>query len=303
VDPKIPFEAEVSQAISLAAPRGPRIADFNGDGASDVLLPLGGVFHIFENLASDQDVLIAVSDGMNEHDPADPEFAPNVSVSYSHLIDTSITSGAAPGDPALESALYLSRADPSNPCDYPRRCAVGPRRVVSGYTVNDGSGGVRRSSVRYEDGRYDRHGPSFVYFAKRTITDLDTLAGTADVYDNVTFDEDLKAYPFAGQVKRRWHWNHPNPHHHRFDPKTGARTRGRFTQTALGTSPLRWSREQGSLVAGAAAAGGVAGAAPTGGASLLNHSSLRRQRLGASALLPVTTFRGRGVSEKRLRSW
>ena len=46
------------------------------------------------------------------------------------------TSGAAPGDAAIESALYVSRADPANPCDYPRRCVVGPRRVVSGYAVN-----------------------------------------------------------------------------------------------------------------------------------------------------------------------
>ncbi|HLM74851.1 MAG TPA: type IV secretion protein Rhs, partial [Polyangiaceae bacterium] len=207
VDPHIPFEAEVRQAITLADPRGPRIADFNGDGASDVLLPLGDVFHIFENLAADQDLLIAVSDGMNDHDPTEPDFVPNVSISYGHLVDTSITSGAAPGDPALESALYLSRADPANPCDYPRRCVVGPRRVVSGYAVNDGSGGVRRFSVDYEDGRYDRRGPGFVYFAKRTITDLDTLAGSADFYDNVTFDENLKVYPFAGQVKRQWRWN------------------------------------------------------------------------------------------------
>jgi hypothetical protein len=74
VDPNIPFEAELGDAITLADPRGPRVGDLNGDGASDVVLPLGDVVHVFENLAADQDVLIAISDGMNAHDPEDEGF-------------------------------------------------------------------------------------------------------------------------------------------------------------------------------------------------------------------------------------
>ncbi|HYO61933.1 MAG TPA: type IV secretion protein Rhs, partial [Actinomycetota bacterium] len=207
VDPKIPFEAEINEAITLADPRAPRVGDLNGDSAPDVVLPLGGVFRIFENLAPDQDVLVSVSDGMNDRDPEDPAYVPNVAISYGHLIDSSITSGLSASDPALSGALYLSRTDVANGCAYPRLCVAGPRRVVSGYSVNDGSGGVRRFSVQYRDGRYDRLGPGFIGFGERIVTDLDTLAGTAEFFDNVTYDEELKAYPFAGQVMRQWHWS------------------------------------------------------------------------------------------------
>ena len=78
---------------------------------------------------------------------------PNVSIKYGHLIDDSKTTG----QPAKEEDFYISQSDPANDCEYPRHCAVGSRRVVSEYAVNDGQGGVRRFGLRYRDGRYDRH--------------------------------------------------------------------------------------------------------------------------------------------------
>jgi RHS repeat-associated protein len=216
VDPQIPFEAEIGEAITLADPHGPRTGDFNGDGAADVILPLGGTFHIFENLAADQDVLVAVSDGMNAHDPEDPDFVPNMRIAYGHMTDGSITDGIAVGDPALESYLYLSHADAANECTYPRKCAVGSRRVVSAYAVNNGADSLRHFSVRYRDGRYHRRDRSFLGFAQRIVTELETGATTADFYDNVTYDEALKTFPFAWQVQRQWRWSpglpsQPNP--------------------------------------------------------------------------------------------
>ena len=205
VDPQVPFDpALAGSSITLADPHGPRVGDFNGDGAEDVLLPLGGVFNIFQNLAPDQDLLVAVSDGMNDHDPTDPGYVPNVSFSYGHLTDASITNGTPAGDPALESDLYLSHADATNTCNYPRTCAVGPRRVVSGYTTNNGADGVRHFGLRYRDGRYHRLGRGFLGFEERIVNDLDTLAGTADFYDNSTFTSGLNVFPFVGQVQHEW---------------------------------------------------------------------------------------------------
>ncbi|NUQ79927.1 MAG: hypothetical protein HUU21_41030, partial [Polyangiaceae bacterium] len=161
-----------------------------------MVLLLNGFFTIFQSTAADQDVLVGVSDGMNAHDPDDDAFIPNVAISYGHLIDAS----------AAEDTVYLSRSDPLNPCEYPRRCAVGPRRVVREYSLNDGSGGVRSFSVQYRDGRYHQLGLGFLGFGQRIVTDLDTFAGTAEFYDNVTFDDALNVFPFAGQVAQQWRW-------------------------------------------------------------------------------------------------
>src|SRR6185503_10614643 len=91
IDAKIPFEPQLGDAITLADPRGARVGDLNGDGAADVVLLLGGVFNVFQSLAADQDVLIGISDGMNDHEPDEPGFVPSVGVSYSHLTDPWIT--------------------------------------------------------------------------------------------------------------------------------------------------------------------------------------------------------------------
>ncbi|WP_437729520.1 RHS repeat-associated core domain-containing protein [Sorangium sp. So ce861] len=206
VDPGIPFEAAVGEAVTLAEPHGPRIGDVDGDGAQDVVLPLGGVFNVFQNRAADRDLLVAVSDGMNAHEPSEAGFVPNVSVTYGHLTDASITNDTTAEAAERESMLYVSRDDAANACDYPRRCAVGPRRVVRGYALNNGADRPRRFEVRYRDGRYHRLGRGFLGFGERVVVEVDTGAATAERYDNVTFDEDLGVFPFAGQVAREWRW-------------------------------------------------------------------------------------------------
>ncbi|MGK3979630.1 hypothetical protein WMF38_48925 [Sorangium sp. So ce118] len=175
--------------------------DVNGDGLPDAV-ESGSDDHQLTT----QDLLVAVSDGMNAHDPAEPGFVPNVSISYGHLTDASVTSGAAAEHPARESALYLARSGAADECGYPRRCVVGPRRVVSAYALNNGADRPRRFEVAYRDGRYHRLGRGFLGFGERIVTDLDTGAATLDGYDHVTFDDELQVFPFAGSVQRTWRW-------------------------------------------------------------------------------------------------
>ncbi|WP_437962692.1 RHS repeat-associated core domain-containing protein (plasmid) [Sorangium sp. So ce119] len=206
VDPRVPFEASLGDAITLADPRGPRTGDINGDGAQDVILTLGGLFTIFQSLSADQDLLVAISDGMNAHEPTEPGFVPDVSISYGHLTDAAAAAGDSAEDPARESPLNLARSGAVDDCGHPRRCVVGPRRVVSAYALNNGADRQRRFEVSYRDGRYHRLGRGFLGFGERIVTDLDTGAATMDVYDHVTYDDELQVFPFAGRVLRTWHW-------------------------------------------------------------------------------------------------
>src|SRR5262249_40454784 len=98
--------------------------------------------------------------------------------------------------------------DPANGCAYPLACAVGSRRQVTGYVLNNGADGERHFRVRYRDGRYHRLGRGFLGFGERIATDLDTGAGSADFFDNHTsmMVGSAEVFPFAGQVQRAWRW-------------------------------------------------------------------------------------------------
>ncbi|HRI72342.1 MAG TPA: VCBS repeat-containing protein, partial [Polyangium sp.] len=232
IDSGIPFEPALGDAITLADPHGPRIGDINGDGAPDVAIFLGNQLHLFVNRAKNPDVLVGFSDGLNERDPEDTAFIPNVSVTYGHLTDEWITNGEQPNDSKKESYLYLSHDEASNGCAYPRHCAVGSKRVVREYATNDGQGGQRRFGLRYRDGRYDLRGYGFLGFGQRILTDLDTGATTATFYDNVTLVDVGKreVYSLAGRVKSQWRWAPALP-----NENNAKRVELLFTDTTLET--------------------------------------------------------------------
>ncbi|KYF59822.1 hypothetical protein BE04_50915 [Sorangium cellulosum] len=212
VDSHLPVEPLMLDAeVTLAHAQAPRVTDLNGDGVQDVLMSVGRFFRIFPNLLKDEDLLASVTDGMSSLDPDDPGFLPNVTITYSHLSSPHASDGLSPLPD--EQKIYNPMENAvKEECAYPLRCALGPRAVVSGYTLNNGANAERRYEVAYRNGRYHRLGRGFLGFGKRIVRDLDTGAGTVEFYDNVTFDKDLNVFPYAHQVMREVRYSPPEPH-------------------------------------------------------------------------------------------
>jgi RHS repeat-associated protein len=186
----------------------PQITDVDGDGRHDVVMPNAtgdGTFVIYQNTGP-QDLLTAVTDGMSPLDPGDPGFVATISIEYGSLVDKTITLGLAQGSVARANQTYVSRYDSANGCDYPRSCVVGPQQVVSAYHQSDGNNQPRSFSLLYRDARYHRLGRGDLGFGERVVVDADTGGGSAQIFDNVTWDPVLSTFPFAGHVVRSWSW-------------------------------------------------------------------------------------------------
>lgn len=202
----IPFSNELVQFIhGFEQQVIPRVTDLNGDGRADVVIPIDGTFKLLIN-EGPRDLLHTVTDGMNPLDPGDAGFLPNVSIEYGTLLDNAKTAGINPGSISEESETYSPRTDPHNECAYPRTCVVSTKRVVSSYTVNNGQNLPRSFSVHYRDGRAHRLGRGFLGFGTVLTLESNLQAGRAEVYDNITYYQNLQFFPYADTVVRSWSW-------------------------------------------------------------------------------------------------
>jgi RHS repeat-associated protein len=192
--------------VGYARNRAVQVADVNGDGRPDLVLPENGHFSVYRN-DGPQDLLVSVTDGMNALDPTDTGFLPNVSITYSSLVDLATTFGIPEGSSDREALVYLARSGTGDDCVYPSACVVGPRRVVAKYKVNNGANKPRTFDVKYRDGRYHHQGRGFLGFGARIVIDADTQAGSAEFFDNVTYDPWFATFPFVGQPMRSWAWS------------------------------------------------------------------------------------------------
>ncbi|HLM73344.1 MAG TPA: VCBS repeat-containing protein, partial [Polyangiaceae bacterium] len=237
VDPGLPFDATLLEAGALPTdPHGPRVTDFNGDGVQDVLLNVGGTYRVFTNTLANEDLLASVSDGLRARDPGDSGFVPNVQIRYENLVDRAAATAGASAIPP-EARTYLPRENaPDDACDYPVRCVVGPRRVVSGYSIYTGAVKPREFEVAYRNGRYHRLGQGFLGFGERIVRDKDTGAGTAELFDNFTYDVDLEVFPFAGQIAHEYRWT-PAITHEGDAPEVGLELRYTHIQRMFVPSP------------------------------------------------------------------
>jgi len=249
----------------------PRITDLNGDGRQDVVLASNGTFKLFLN-EGPQDLLYRVTDGMNPLDhgagqvPPESGFVPNIEVEYSSLVDHATTVGFGQDSPEAENDTYLPRSDIAHSltdCDYPLTCVVGPRHVVRSYMLNNGQNQLRKSSMRYRNGRSHRLGRGFLGFGSVITTDAERHAGHVELYDNVAEDDtplnkanplhsfSITTFPYAGDVARAWSWVLGLPGDH--DPLTRMHfvdntrlfvpTYDKITYFTLATKTVTWEHE------------------------------------------------------------
>jgi RHS repeat-associated protein len=203
----------------------PRVADLNGDGRQDVVIPSNGTFKLFLN-EGPVNLLHTVTDGMNPlltdnvNTPPQAGFLPNITIDYGSLVDHATTVGFGQDSPEARNDTYLPRSDIASPqtdCEYPRTCVVGPRRVVKSYEVNNGQNQARTITMRYRNGRSHRLGRGFLGFGTVITTDEDGHTGHAELYDTETEDDTLlntstvpsfpiTTFPNAGQVASSLSW-------------------------------------------------------------------------------------------------
>ena len=215
LDTALPLEVQLvaGDPPTLVDPRSPRVTDVDGDGLQDVLLTISSKVRVYKSTLHEEDLLAGVIDGMAAREPGEPGFRPRVEIDYGHLVDLDRGVAGHPGVPPAESRTYLVQegSEPDD-CAYPLRCVVGPRRVVSGYRLDTGAAQPRRFALAYREARYHRLGRGFLGFRARIVRDLDTGSGTAEYFDNFTWDSDLDAFPFAGQLLEEHRWSPTLPH-------------------------------------------------------------------------------------------
>lgn len=188
------LEFQIDQEPTLSHPLAPRVADVDGNGAHDVLLFTGGKLHAFKSKAFEEDMLATITTGSNARAPGDAKFVPDVSISYGHLVDRFITDGGAS---APEKYLYLSRSDKTNTCEYPRRCAVGARRVVAKYETNNGADVKHVFDLHYRDGRVHLRGWGWLGFGTQILLDDANKATKTTTFENRTPAAIFGDYPLA----------------------------------------------------------------------------------------------------------
>jgi RHS repeat-associated protein len=188
-----------------------RITDLDADGTPDLVFPGGGggPLKTYTNRGK-LDYVTEIATGQNPLSPpavlfcpnaptgrcagGDPHFHPDIAITYGPLTSPAF-------DP--DASLYAAHVDAKNPCVYPRGCTVSQEPVVSGVAVTSGDNQRRSFSLRYRDGRFDRSGHGFLGFGTVIRRDDDTGRTSIEQFDNVTYDDAIRAYPYAGRVARR----------------------------------------------------------------------------------------------------
>ena len=159
------------------------IFDFDGDGLHDFgWLFANREWHLQRHAGERPDLMRSITNGLGEV----------TRMQYGTLTDSEFPS--------------VAEYDQGTNCVYPQNCYIGPRFVVVNHSEDLGLDiSARRNFLYdYDDGRRDRRGRGWLGFGDRRVIELidgDVISITDEHYDNFTYDEDLRDYPYRGRVE------------------------------------------------------------------------------------------------------
>jgi len=176
---------------------GPQIGDFNGDGILDMALDYGTFWHLLLHRPAHSGLITAIDAGGDR-------FSDRITINHRPLtrappstLEFIAYSFSTPRQTFDDFYTFTDEDRMPSGVANTLRGLMAPIYVVESYGRNNGVGGTRQYSYKYENARVDLSGRGYLGFTKVTVRDLkDPSDNTDDLYTVSAYNRPL--FPYTG---------------------------------------------------------------------------------------------------------